>query len=389
MTADRELKSDKLFDWVDPRTLKPDPNNPRRHISSIEVAELAQSLNSVGVIHPISVDPDRVVICGELRLRAALEAKLDIVPVRHMPSLTPAERLEVQAGEDRHYPMNHEDARDLLLRLRKEILAGRASEPPAPLVRSFRRPIPGHPEPPEMFKVSAGVFGSDEPETSRVGRPEGAEPGSERDLAARTGWSRSRVHRLLAEEESVLLGNGNGNGNGGSEPEEAPTQPDTDGVSERLLPLVSAGRLSGDAARAVEKRCPAWCKEQLLRQLEAAASSGFVETLAVKAVVEGLEVAGDNTEVAEAVRRCLTPHASGPQTKADVHVALAQLPDRQRQTEVNDAQRLARVMLELTRRLTSEQASRLGTFNYVAEATEKLLVALTEWRRTVIRASSE
>src|SRR5947208_16993477 len=67
--------------------LKPNPRNPRRAFSDVELGELADSIKQHGVIQPIVVRPvkgvqDRFeIIAGERRWRAAQIAGLHDVPI--------------------------------------------------------------------------------------------------------------------------------------------------------------------------------------------------------------------------------------------------------------------------------------------------------------------
>src|SRR5471030_2083684 len=67
--------------------LKPNPRNPRRHFSDVELGELADSIRQHGVIQPIVVRPvkgaqDRFeIIAGERRWRASQIAGLHEIPI--------------------------------------------------------------------------------------------------------------------------------------------------------------------------------------------------------------------------------------------------------------------------------------------------------------------
>lgn len=66
--------------------LRPNPNQPRTHFDSDELASLAQSIEEQGIIQPLLVTPDDegkgyVIIAGERRWRAARKAGIARVPV--------------------------------------------------------------------------------------------------------------------------------------------------------------------------------------------------------------------------------------------------------------------------------------------------------------------
>ena len=78
----KERMKDYLLN-VEPERLKPDPENKKffADLAGLEFEGLCSSVASIGVINPITVTPDYVVIAGHQRLRAALKAGLKQVPV--------------------------------------------------------------------------------------------------------------------------------------------------------------------------------------------------------------------------------------------------------------------------------------------------------------------
>lgn len=56
--------------------IKPDPNQPRKTFNKDKIEELAATIRTVGVINPIEVDEDFMIITGENRWKAAQEAGL-------------------------------------------------------------------------------------------------------------------------------------------------------------------------------------------------------------------------------------------------------------------------------------------------------------------------
>jgi len=69
---------------VDPRDIEPDPNQPRQTFDDEKIEELAGSLREHGIIQPLVVRMVGSVyrlVAGERRLRAALKAGLETVPV--------------------------------------------------------------------------------------------------------------------------------------------------------------------------------------------------------------------------------------------------------------------------------------------------------------------
>jgi len=70
---------------VDINKIKPDVNQPRTTIDELDLREMSQSIITEGVINPIEVDEENVIVTGERRWRAAKMAGLKTVPVKVMP----------------------------------------------------------------------------------------------------------------------------------------------------------------------------------------------------------------------------------------------------------------------------------------------------------------
>ena len=71
---------------VDPKTIDPNPRQPRRHFEPAEIAELSESIKVDGIIQPLVVTKSKragrfTLIAGERRLRAAQRVGLVTVPV--------------------------------------------------------------------------------------------------------------------------------------------------------------------------------------------------------------------------------------------------------------------------------------------------------------------
>jgi ParB family transcriptional regulator, chromosome partitioning protein len=91
---------------IPPDRLAPDPNQPRKEFAPESLAQLAQSLQERGQLQPIRVRWDGVlerwvIIAGERRWRAAVQAKLPMVTaVEASGPLTESEILEEQLIEN-------------------------------------------------------------------------------------------------------------------------------------------------------------------------------------------------------------------------------------------------------------------------------------------------
>ena len=83
--------------------LTPDPKQPRQHIDDEAVKEMAISIQNEGLINPIEIDEDFVIVTGELRLKAAKIAGLTEVPVKILENLSLKNRHIRQMQENLHH----------------------------------------------------------------------------------------------------------------------------------------------------------------------------------------------------------------------------------------------------------------------------------------------
>jgi ParB/RepB/Spo0J family partition protein len=92
---------------VDIDRLRPDPEQPRRSLNEERLRALADTIKRQGLIEPIEVDEDWVIVTGERRWRAAKMAGLRAVPVRVLRGLTPEQKLERRLIENiQHEPLS-------------------------------------------------------------------------------------------------------------------------------------------------------------------------------------------------------------------------------------------------------------------------------------------
>lgn len=89
--------------------LCPNPKNPRKH-SRGQIKRLAAIIREIGIINPISVDENMMILAGHGRREAARLAGLTVVPIIRYDHLTPEQkrayvladnRIAEQAGWDR------------------------------------------------------------------------------------------------------------------------------------------------------------------------------------------------------------------------------------------------------------------------------------------------
>lgn len=80
--------------------IKPDKNQPRELFDKTRLLEIGQSLKTTGIINPIEIDENNVIITGECRWRAGKLAKLKTVPVIVKTGLSQEERIVRQLSEN-------------------------------------------------------------------------------------------------------------------------------------------------------------------------------------------------------------------------------------------------------------------------------------------------
>jgi len=80
--------------------LKPDPNQPRKIFNQEALNSLAQTYKVEGVINPIEIDENNMIITGERRWRAANLAGLKEVPCIIKENLKPYDRFRRQITEN-------------------------------------------------------------------------------------------------------------------------------------------------------------------------------------------------------------------------------------------------------------------------------------------------
>lgn len=84
-------------------SIKPDPQQPRKYFDKSHIEGLAVSLKQEGMINPVEVDSDMIIITGECRWRAAKEAGWTEIPILiNNKKLSPYQRLRHQMAENVH-----------------------------------------------------------------------------------------------------------------------------------------------------------------------------------------------------------------------------------------------------------------------------------------------
>ncbi len=95
-------KADRLgeYHYIHPGEIKRRENNPREH-SDAQIERIAASMEQFGILNPILVDENYVIISGEARLQAALKSGLDEVPVVMISHLTETEKRAYRIADNK------------------------------------------------------------------------------------------------------------------------------------------------------------------------------------------------------------------------------------------------------------------------------------------------
>lgn len=83
--------------------IKKDPNQPRTVIDDARIEGMAQSMKTEGIINPIEVDEDYMIVTGEMRWRAAIMAGFIKVPVKVISTPNATNRFRRQMVENLHH----------------------------------------------------------------------------------------------------------------------------------------------------------------------------------------------------------------------------------------------------------------------------------------------
>lgn len=96
-----KIKSESL--WRNPNDLKPDPEQPRKKFDQEKIAQLSQTMKTQGIINPIEIDENNVIITGEMRWRASKIARLKEIECKQIIGLSKIDRFERQTIENLHH----------------------------------------------------------------------------------------------------------------------------------------------------------------------------------------------------------------------------------------------------------------------------------------------
>lgn len=90
------------MEYYPAKKLKRDTSQPRKYIDKEYVESLSKSIKTEGIINPIEVDENDVIITGEMRWRGALKAGLTKVPITRVKGINKEERFLRQIHENVH-----------------------------------------------------------------------------------------------------------------------------------------------------------------------------------------------------------------------------------------------------------------------------------------------
>lgn len=99
-----------------PKDLKPDPNQPRTKFDEEVVEKLAQTFKTQGLIEPIEIDENDMIIIGELRWRASIKGNLKQIPCIVKKGLSPENRFERQVVENLHHNLLEDEDKENAIR---------------------------------------------------------------------------------------------------------------------------------------------------------------------------------------------------------------------------------------------------------------------------------
>lgn len=105
---------------IDIELIEPDPNQPRKKFDKEAITNLAKTIESQEIINPIEIDTNNIIITGEMRWRAAKEARLKKITVKRLTGLSETEIFERQVIENLHHnALSSKEKQEAVLKLWK------------------------------------------------------------------------------------------------------------------------------------------------------------------------------------------------------------------------------------------------------------------------------
>lgn len=83
--------------------IKEDPNQPRQHFTKTMIEEMATSIKNEGIINPIEIDKNSIIITGAIRFKATKVAGLKVIPCKLILEIDNSERFIRQMQENLHH----------------------------------------------------------------------------------------------------------------------------------------------------------------------------------------------------------------------------------------------------------------------------------------------
>jgi hypothetical protein len=101
LAGDRQTPNNLSFELANPDCLKPYPNNPHKHPKP-QIEQIRASIRAHGIVRPVIVDDEGIIIDGEALWRAAkLEGKTSI-PTLRVFGLSEMQKRELRIGLNKH-----------------------------------------------------------------------------------------------------------------------------------------------------------------------------------------------------------------------------------------------------------------------------------------------
>lgn len=96
------------IEYQDPKALKPNPKNARKH-SPAQIVAIGRAITEFGWSAPVLVSPDLDIIAGHARVLAALKLKMKVVPCIRLPHLTEAQTKALAIADNKLGDLSHFD----------------------------------------------------------------------------------------------------------------------------------------------------------------------------------------------------------------------------------------------------------------------------------------
>jgi ParB family chromosome partitioning protein len=108
------------MELVDVASIKPDPNQPRKKFDKDAIDNLAKTIHGHKIINPIEIDENNVIITGEMRWRALVEAGTEKTLVKRITKIDEKVRFERQCIENfQHNALTEREETNAIIKLKE------------------------------------------------------------------------------------------------------------------------------------------------------------------------------------------------------------------------------------------------------------------------------